>query len=78
MNCVVCNSPDISLKKVDEEIRSGNDIVLVSLDVLTCENCGERYYDRATVRKIEETRNKIKKNQIELAVEGRVLRASVA
>ncbi|MDD2714806.1 MAG: YgiT-type zinc finger protein [Candidatus Wallbacteria bacterium] len=78
MNCVVCKNPEINMKKVDEEIRTGKDIVLLSLDVLVCDHCGERYYDRATVRKIEEVRNRLSSNKLKCEVEGRVLRAKVA
>ncbi len=55
MKCVICNSPDIKVKKVQEEIKQQSDIVLVPLEVLVCHNCGERYYDRKTTKKIEES-----------------------
>ncbi|MCL5267962.1 MAG: YgiT-type zinc finger protein [Bacteroidetes bacterium] len=51
MKCVVCKSPDIELRKVEEEIRVDTDIVLIPIEVLVCQNCGERYYDRQAIRK---------------------------
>jgi len=33
---------------IEEEIKSGMDIVLVAVEVMVCMNCGERYYDRNT------------------------------
>jgi hypothetical protein len=46
------------MKSVEEEIRSDKDILLVPLEVLVCLGCGERYYDRETMKKIEEMRLK--------------------
>ncbi len=43
MRCVVCPSPDIERKTVDEEIWINDDLVLVPLEVLVCAQCGERY-----------------------------------
>jgi len=54
MKCVICNSPDITKKKVEEEIRENSDVILVPIKVLVCEECGERYYDRRTMKRLEE------------------------
>ncbi len=54
MRCVICKNPDIQKKQVQEEIKKGEDIVLVPLEILVCLNCGERYYDRKAMKKIEE------------------------
>jgi YgiT-type zinc finger domain-containing protein len=56
MKCVICKSSDIQKKMIEEEIKSGMDIVLVAVEALVCMNCGERYYDRKTMRKIEDVR----------------------
>ena len=58
MRCVVCKSLDIERKMVEEEIKSGLDILLVPMEVLACKNCGERYYDRKTMRRIEDVRSR--------------------
>jgi YgiT-type zinc finger domain-containing protein len=60
MKCIVCKGSDIELKTVDEQIRTERDIILVPMNILVCSNCGERYYDRKSMRKIEEIRNKLK------------------
>jgi len=60
---------------IEEEIKSGRDIVLVALDVLVCMNCGERYYDRNTMRRIEDVRSRLKQNDLEVEEVGKVLRA---
>ena len=75
MKCVICKSSDIQNKMIEEEIKSGRDIVLVSLDVLVCMNCGERYYDRNTMRKIEDIRSRLKQKDLEVEEVGKVLRA---
>ncbi len=75
MKCVICKSSDIQTKMVEEEIKSGTDIVLVPMEVLVCLNCGERYYDRKTMRKIEDVRSKLKQKDLKVEQVGRVLRA---
>jgi len=75
MKCVICKSSDIQRKMIEEEIKSGMDIVLVSVDVLVCMNCGERYYDRNTMRRIEDVRSRLKQKDLEVEEVGKVLRA---
>ena len=78
MKCLICKSSDIKLEKVDEEIKLGKDIILISMEVLVCQNCGERYYDRKTMNKIEETKDRLKNKDLKVESVGKVLRAKVA
>ena len=78
MKCVVCKSSDIELKTVDEQIKTERDIILVPMNILVCSNCGERYYDRKSIRKIEEIRNKLKNKELEVEEVGKVMRANAA
>ena len=78
MKCVICKSSDIQMKMIDEEVKLGEDIVLIPMEVLVCRNCGERYYDRKTMQKLEATRSKLREKDLELEDVGRVLRAKVA
>ena len=78
MKCVVCNSSNIEMKSVEEEIRSDKDILLIPLEVLVCLSCGERYYDKKTMKKIEEMRSKLKKHDLKLEEVGKVLREQTA
>lgn len=64
MKCIICKSEDIELKKVDEEIMFDNDIILVNTEVIVCNNCGERYYDRKTIQQLESIKEKIEKKEI--------------
>jgi len=66
------------MKSVEEEIRSDKDILLIPLEVLVCLSCGERYYDRKTMKKIEEMRSKLKKHDLKLEEIGKVLREQTA
>jgi len=77
MRCVICKSSDIQMKMAKEEIKSGKDIVLIPMEVLVCLNCGERYYDRKTMRKIEEIRSRLGKQDLKVEEVGKVLRANV-
>ena len=74
MKCVVCSGRDVELKPVSEEIRVGNDIVCVPVEALVCRACGERYYDRRTVRFLEETEERLKAGGEKLEEIGKVLR----
>jgi YgiT-type zinc finger domain-containing protein len=56
MKCVICHSEDIAIRTVKEEIARGSDLVLVPVRVPICLSCGERYYDRRTVRFLETLR----------------------
>ena len=78
MKCVVCKSPDIQMKTVEEEIEIGNEIILIPVDVLVCLNCGERYYDRKTIKKIEELKSKASSHDLKIEVVGKVFKALVA
>jgi len=74
MKCVICKSSDIHLKMVDEEMKSGTDILLVPVEVLVCNHCGERYYDRKAMRKIEDARSRMKQKDLKVEEVGKVLR----
>lgn len=78
MKCVICNSPDIEMKKVGEEIRSGSNILVVPMEVLVCLSCGERYYDKKAMKKIEETRSRLQKHDLEMEEIGKVFREHVS
>lgn len=78
MKCIVCKSPDIQMKKVEEEIKFEKDIILVPIEVLVCNDCGERYYDSRTMKKIEDIRIRLEKNELSVEDVGKVLRANVA
>jgi YgiT-type zinc finger domain-containing protein len=79
MRCVICKGEDIEKKLVDEEIRLSGDIVLVSMELLICNTCGERYYDQRAMKKIEDLRSAIKGGNLQFqTVVGKVYRAYAA
>jgi len=73
MKCIICLNEDIVLTKVFEEIQIGNDIVRVPVEVLVCKNCGERYYDRKTMRYLEDIEVKIRNKKDYLREVGKIL-----
>jgi len=73
MKCVICHGDEIKVTDVKEEFVVGNDIVYVPIKVPVCKNCGERYYDRRTMRFLEEIEGKLDKKQGELREVGKVL-----
>ena len=77
MKCIICNSDAIQKKIVDEEIRHGNDVIFVPIETLVCLSCGERYYDRRTMKYLEDIADKIKAEKAELIQIGQVLKTTV-
>ena len=73
MKCVICHGENIISMYLNEEINIDNNIVNIPLNVLTCKDCGERYYDRKTVKYLEEIKLKIKENKINFKETGKVL-----
>ena len=74
MRCVICNSENLQKRELEEEIKFGKDILLVPVDVLACLDCGERYYDSKTLRKLEQIKARLKQKNLEVEEVGRVLR----
>lgn len=75
MRCVICKGSETQMKMVEEEVKSGRDIVLIPMEVLVCTSCGERYYDRKTMQKIENLREKLRRHDLEVEEVGKVLLA---
>ena len=73
MQCIICHSDEIQKRKLQEDFQLGDDIVRIPVEVLICRNCGERYYDRRTVRYLEDIERKVKAGKIPLKQAGRVL-----
>jgi len=73
MKCIICHGEDISTTRVQEHLRRGDDIVVVPVEIPVCGTCGERYYDRKTLRFLEGTEEKLKTQQTQLQEIGRIL-----
>jgi len=73
MKCVICHGEDIRLTDAREELKVENDIVYVPMQILVCRACGERYYDRRTIRFLEEVDRQLKEGKANLQEVGKVL-----
>ena len=73
MKCIICHSEDIQVKDVKEEIHFQNNIIYVNVQANVCDSCGERYYNRNTVRYLEDTEEKIKSSHFEFQEVGKAL-----
>jgi YgiT-type zinc finger domain-containing protein len=74
MKCVICHSPDIEERDVEETIRVDRDIVILPIRVLVCVNCGERYYDRKTMQYLEKLEKQVRDKTVPLQMIGTVHR----
>ena len=73
MKCVICHSENIEIKKIKEEIKIGNDIIFVPIEIPVCNSCGERYYERKTLQKLEDIEFRLKNKEIKVKEVGKVL-----
>jgi YgiT-type zinc finger domain-containing protein len=73
MKCTLCHGDHIAKSMVQERIPVGNDIVLVPIEVLVCQSCGERFYDRATMHRLEELEDDLAARKRPLREVGKVL-----
>jgi YgiT-type zinc finger domain-containing protein len=73
MKCIICHGEDIRITDVKEEIKLETNIVYVPIRIPVCRNCGERYYDRQTIRFLEEVDKKLRKEKVSLQEVGKVL-----
>ncbi|MBI3947972.1 MAG: YgiT-type zinc finger protein [Armatimonadetes bacterium] len=73
MRCIVCQGDDVEMVDVQEQVRFGSDIVCVPLRTLVCQTCGERYYDRRTMRHLEGIERELDEGKVALRDVGRVL-----
>ena len=78
MKCVICKGENIALKEVSEQIDKGPNIVKFKVEVLVCQNCGERYYDRKTMKYLEETREKVNNGPLKMDPIGQVFQVKEA
>ena len=56
MTCVICKRGEVRAKKVEAEIKIGNDHLLVVVDAEACAECGEAYYSADAMRHLERVR----------------------
>ena len=76
MKCVVCKRDEVHLKDMIDEMKIGSDIVFVPIKALVCGTCGERYYNRQTIRYLEEVEQKLRDGNANLKEIGKVLEYS--
>jgi len=74
MTCIICNGNDIRTTDVQEELKVGDDIVYVPVRIPVCANCGERYYDRQTLRYLEGVEEKLRQGEAQLQQVGKILK----
>ncbi len=71
--CVICHGENIREQTVNEELQLNSDIVYAPVTCLVCQTCGERYFDRPTVRHLEKLRTDLRSGQVPLKQVGKVL-----
>ena len=62
--CPVCGG-ELVEKRVQKLLRGGGDTAAMTVDALVCQRCGERFYPEPTVRRFEEVRAKLQRDETE-------------
>ena len=78
MTRIICYGDDMQVTTVREELTMVPDVVYVPIQIPVCRTCGRRYYDRRTVRFLEEVAQKLKAGQARLQEVAQVLMYSAA
>lgn len=73
MKCVVCHGESIEAREVKEPIEVGSDVLYVTVTVPACQTCGERYYDRKTVKYLENVEAEVRAGGAKVREVGKVL-----
>ncbi|MFN0157217.1 MAG: YgiT-type zinc finger protein [Bacteroidota bacterium] len=60
--CPVCGG-DLVEKWVEKLLKGGNHTGVLVVSAQVCQHCGERYYAEETVRKFEEVRAKLERQE---------------
>lgn len=63
MKCIICHGEDIEVETVKEGLKIENDLVYVCVRIPVCRTCGERYYDRQTMRFLEEVNQTLREER---------------
>ena len=64
MKCAICNGNLKSIKEKFLVTIKGQDILIKNLDMLKCQNCGERYLTPETDQKLENLILRYKQGEI--------------
>ncbi len=73
MKCIICKGDNICKSVVKEELKIGDDIIFIPIEIPVCLSCGERYYDRRTIQYLENEEIKLKEKKVNLHEIGKVL-----
>jgi len=61
--CPVCGG-ELEEKEVDKLLRGGVHIAIMKVQAEVCLHCGERLYSQETVRRFEEIRRKLEREEV--------------
>ncbi len=73
MKCIICKGEDIHKTEVKDELKIGNDIIYIPINIPVCSSCGEKYYDRRTIQYLEKESIRLKEKKVNLHEVGKVL-----
>lgn len=61
--CPVCGG-EIVEKKVEKLLRGGTHTAVLNVDAEVCLHCGERLYSQETIRRFEQIRAKLERQEV--------------
>lgn len=75
MICVFCRG-NLTAKEVLEEVKVGNNHIMVDVRAEECDNCHERYFPEGTVDYLQRLKAELKKNPRQFKTVGQVFQAA--
>ncbi len=60
--CPVCGG-ELAEKRVEKLLRGGPNMATITVEAMVCLRCGERFYPELTVKRFENVRAKLARNQ---------------
>ena len=64
MHCVICKKGEVQPTTTEAELKIGKDRLLVPVEAEVCAECGEAYYSKETMRKLEQIRESFEQRTI--------------
>jgi YgiT-type zinc finger domain-containing protein len=61
--CPICGG-EVAEKEVEKLLRGGNHVAVITVPAEVCLHCGERLYSQDTVRRFEEIRAKLARQEV--------------
>lgn len=64
-HCTACGGERLTEKTIEKVVRGGKHTATVTVSALVCRDCGERLYPAQTVKRLEEIRVRLEREEVQ-------------